>query len=203
MKMVTMYEATEQVEFAKRAAVSFRDNPKYRSYSDNGIVAGDLLALRWGSDDDCVVVLRMSKDYEITNYQNIIEPKSDSSARWLHGNVVLPNGKIVTERGSNGLWVVFNKELLTTPCTWESARTYKLPTFQDLLLLACTNKLLNLGLGLPCWSHDESKYVCFQDTVKTYNFRTGTYCISSKQDFLYVHEVQYMTDEQLLNEANK
>ena len=195
-----MYEATEQVEFAKRAAVSFRDNPKYRSYSDNGIVAGDLLALRWGSDDNCVVVLRMSEDYEITNYQNIIEESYKSLNAESLKNSVLPNGKIVTQKNSDGLWVVFNNKDEESTYDWGLAtRLFQLPNKEELNWLY--ELKTELGIDMSCWywssSEFSSSHSWGQYFSDGFQFRYG------KTFADYVRTVQYMTDEQLLNEANK
>lgn len=75
MRMVRVEEEMEQIRFAERASRYFSLHPECQSFSDADIVPGCLLALRWGLDDDCVLVLKLDDQFEPTNYQNIIRAK--------------------------------------------------------------------------------------------------------------------------------
>lgn len=72
MRMVRVEEEMEQIRFAERAARYFALHPECQSFSDLDIKPGCLIALRWGLDDDCVLVLKLDDQFEPTNYQNII-----------------------------------------------------------------------------------------------------------------------------------
>lgn len=66
--MITMNleEQKEKLEFVQRAAKLFA-NSKRVTFTD-----GSLFALRFGLDNDCVVVFRIDEDFPVENYQNII-----------------------------------------------------------------------------------------------------------------------------------
>lgn len=71
MQMTTLSEREELDEFAKRAAKAFADKPEWYTYTDGEISQGELFAIRFGLDGDCVVVFRIG-DMESINYQQII-----------------------------------------------------------------------------------------------------------------------------------
>jgi len=73
--MVKVEEEMEQIRFAVRAARYFALHPECQSFSDADIFPGCLLALRCGLDGGCVLVLKLSNNFEPTNYQNIINVK--------------------------------------------------------------------------------------------------------------------------------
>ena len=51
-----------------------KDNPEISTYTESGhIEPGELFAVRWGMGNDCVLVFRISDDFEPTNFQNIIK----------------------------------------------------------------------------------------------------------------------------------
>ena len=73
MRAYKFHEEEERLAFAQRAAEMFAENEKWMTFSDSGsIEPGELLALRWGADKDCVVVLRIDEFYDVVNYHNII-----------------------------------------------------------------------------------------------------------------------------------
>ena len=75
MRMVKVDDEMEQIRFAEKAARYFALHPTIKSYTESDISRGCLLALRWGLDDDCVLVLKLDDNFEPTNYQNIISVK--------------------------------------------------------------------------------------------------------------------------------
>lgn len=81
MRMVKVEEEMEQIRFADRAARYFALHPECYSFSDVDLSPGCLLALRWGLDDDCVLVLKLDAHFEPTNYQNIINVKRGEDTR--------------------------------------------------------------------------------------------------------------------------
>lgn len=74
MKHVNLSERKLEEEFALKAADWFSKNEKGATFSINGeIVSGEYLALRWGLDNDCVLVVKLDEYYEPQNYGNIIK----------------------------------------------------------------------------------------------------------------------------------
>lgn len=73
MRMAYISEEKEYQEFALRAAKYFEENENHRFYSDKDIEQGCLLAIRWGMDDDCVLLLKLDEFHEPINYQNLIK----------------------------------------------------------------------------------------------------------------------------------
>lgn len=85
MRMVKVEEEMEQIRFAEKAARYFALRPECQSFTDVDFFPGCFLALRWGLDGDCALVLKLDPHFEPTNYQNIInvkrcmEPSEDKS----------------------------------------------------------------------------------------------------------------------------
>ena len=75
MRIVKVEEEMEQIRFAERAARYFSLHPPAYAYSDGEFSPGSLLALRYGLNSDCVLVLKFDDKFEPTNYQNIIRAK--------------------------------------------------------------------------------------------------------------------------------
>ena len=76
MRMVKVEEEMEQIRFAEKAARYFALRPPAYAYSDGEFSPGSLLALRYGLNSDCVLVLKLDDKFEPTNYQNIINVKN-------------------------------------------------------------------------------------------------------------------------------
>lgn len=70
--MVTLQELEEQQSFVKKAAKYFLENPKKSTFTESEIVPGCYFALRWGMDDDCVLLFRLDEDLVPTVYQQAI-----------------------------------------------------------------------------------------------------------------------------------
>jgi CO dehydrogenase/acetyl-CoA synthase beta subunit len=73
MKMVFMSNEDKVKDFAKRAAKDFAEHDKHYTFVDSNIEAGCLFALRFGPDNDCVVVFRLDDNFEPINYQQLIQ----------------------------------------------------------------------------------------------------------------------------------
>lgn len=64
-------EELKVIEFVKKAAKNFAENPHHASY---GEIGGDnYIALRWGLGYDCVLVLKQDEYWEPRNYTQAVE----------------------------------------------------------------------------------------------------------------------------------
>ena len=72
MNMMNLEEQQAKLAFVKEATAFFAVNPRCTSYTHGAIKPGVFFALRFGRDNDCVVVFRIDVDYPVENYQNII-----------------------------------------------------------------------------------------------------------------------------------
>lgn len=73
MKHVWLSEEEARQAFAKKAAQHFAKNPGHWTYADGPPTCGELLALRWGGGDDCVVVLKVDETSPVVNYMEIVK----------------------------------------------------------------------------------------------------------------------------------
>lgn len=71
MRYVTLSEELERSGFANRAAIYFANHPEKTSYTDGNIKPEAWFGLRFGLDNDCVVVFKVGED-EPVNYQNLV-----------------------------------------------------------------------------------------------------------------------------------
>lgn len=72
MRTVCVDEEEETIEFAKIAADHFQKNEHHYTFTVDGtITPGDLFAVRWGMDNDGVVVFRASISMEPVNFAEI------------------------------------------------------------------------------------------------------------------------------------
>jgi hypothetical protein len=67
---INMKTEIERQEFAKRAAADFEKYPGHATFGDIG--CGKYLALRWGLDNDCVLVIKQDESQEAINYYQLI-----------------------------------------------------------------------------------------------------------------------------------
>ena len=72
MKSCYVSDVEDEIAFAKKAAEAFAKNPKYMTFSVDGVKPGALLAIRWGMGDDCVVVVKLDENHIPTNYMNLV-----------------------------------------------------------------------------------------------------------------------------------
>jgi hypothetical protein len=75
--MVYVDDERARIAFAERAARRFQAHPEYWTFSDGELAPGELLALRWGLGDDCVLVLRIGEDTPV-NYQQLVRTVADA-----------------------------------------------------------------------------------------------------------------------------
>ena len=73
MRMVYMSGDEGVRDFAKMAAMAFANHKSVHTYTNGGIEAGELFAVRFGGGDNCVVVFRIDEDFEPINYQQLID----------------------------------------------------------------------------------------------------------------------------------
>lgn len=72
MRHTHVEEALDQIAFAKKAAQHFSVNAKSYTYTEDDIEMGCLLAIRWGGNEDCVLVCKLSAYHEPVNYMKLI-----------------------------------------------------------------------------------------------------------------------------------
>ena len=70
MKIINLEEQERRTQFALEAAEYFSKNPLKRSYTEGEIEQDCLFALKWGKNDDCVMVFTVADEPEI--YEQVI-----------------------------------------------------------------------------------------------------------------------------------
>lgn len=73
MRMVNVSEDEDVIDFAKMAAMAFAKHKGVYTYTNGGIEAGELFAVRFGGGDNCVVVFRLDENFEPINYQQLVD----------------------------------------------------------------------------------------------------------------------------------
>jgi hypothetical protein len=73
MRLVKTEDINTELEFAKKAAEYFSKNIEISTFTDEDIKPGCFFAVRWGMLDDCVLVLKLDKYHEPTNYMSLIK----------------------------------------------------------------------------------------------------------------------------------
>ena len=73
MKQYYETEETARLDFARKAAKHFEENPQNVTFSRNGPEKGEFFALRWGAGLDCVVVFKIHEYEDIINYCEFID----------------------------------------------------------------------------------------------------------------------------------
>jgi HD-like signal output (HDOD) protein len=68
---VNMKTEIARQEFAKKAAADFEAHPEHATFGNIG--CGEYLALRWGMDNDCVLVIKQDEAMEAVNYYQLIK----------------------------------------------------------------------------------------------------------------------------------
>lgn len=69
-RLTSIEDERKLIGFVGRAARCFEDNPELTTYCDGELAEGELLALRWGMDNDCVLVVRLDDAFGPVIYQN-------------------------------------------------------------------------------------------------------------------------------------
>ena len=75
MITTSLREREKESAFVKAAAKHFAAFPNHWSYTEGDVEPGALLALRWGMDGDCVLVLRLDEMHTPVVYGNSIPPE--------------------------------------------------------------------------------------------------------------------------------
>ena len=58
----SLKEEQHKLDFVRKAAEAFSKNKNLKTWTEEGLVPGHLMALRWGLGNDCVVVIRIGED---------------------------------------------------------------------------------------------------------------------------------------------
>lgn len=82
MKMTTIEEQEELLDFIAEATAHFDFYPEYRTYTKGEILPECLFAVRWGLGDDCILVFKLG-DMEPTIYQNCINTQTHVLSPYL------------------------------------------------------------------------------------------------------------------------
>lgn len=72
MRSTIPTEEKARLAFAEKAAAAFKESPDLTSFSEGDITPGCLLALRWGYDNDCVLVLKLDEAEEPVLFQQMM-----------------------------------------------------------------------------------------------------------------------------------
>lgn len=70
IEMTSIETEKARIAFVERAAEHFAKNPKHYSYGD--IEPGGMVGLRWGSANDCVLVLKLDEYAKPAIYEYVI-----------------------------------------------------------------------------------------------------------------------------------
>ena len=73
MRQICLKEEKERADFALRAAANFAKYPEHSVYTDAEIIPGCEIGLRWGLDNDCVLVLQFAEFVEPVLYAQVVE----------------------------------------------------------------------------------------------------------------------------------
>ena len=73
MRTVNLELDAERLAFAREAAEWFKKDPAMRTYTNGPIEPGKWFAVRWGADEDCVVVFKLDDFAEVVKFDNIVE----------------------------------------------------------------------------------------------------------------------------------
>ena len=79
MKMTTFAAESEVVSFAREAVECFTLDPRMTTFSLSSIKKGCMLALKWGLNDDCVLVVKLDEGFEPVVFQKAI-PRREEKA---------------------------------------------------------------------------------------------------------------------------
>lgn len=71
--MTTETEERELLVFIGRASKHFAEHREHSSFTDSEIEPGCFFGVRWGLGDDCVLVFKISEEFEPRIYQQCIK----------------------------------------------------------------------------------------------------------------------------------
>ena len=70
-RMTNFEEEKRLCDFAKKVAEDFTKHPEHTTYGEMN--PGDYLGIRWGMDNDCVLVVRLDEFFHPVNFQQAIK----------------------------------------------------------------------------------------------------------------------------------
>ena len=76
MLATTLENQEKLIGFVKQAVKRFGESPGLATFGD--VRPGEYLALRWGMGEDCVLVIRLDKNFEPINFHQAILPRNKS-----------------------------------------------------------------------------------------------------------------------------
>ncbi|MCM2973802.1 hypothetical protein [Larsenimonas suaedae] len=76
--MTSTGDSQREIAFVQKAAKHFAEHPEHTTFTDGDVKPGVPLALRWGMGDDCVLVVWISEEGEVVNYQGAISEANPS-----------------------------------------------------------------------------------------------------------------------------
>jgi len=74
-RMTHLEEEEKLLFFITKAKEAFEKNPAYATFTEKCLVPGCLFAMRWGMGNDCILVFKVSEDFEPINFQGAIKNK--------------------------------------------------------------------------------------------------------------------------------
>lgn len=77
MKMTTISQEQELIEFVQAASKSFEANPQHSTFTKGQVASGELFAVRWGLGDDCILVFRIGEETPTVYGQSIALASAD------------------------------------------------------------------------------------------------------------------------------
>lgn len=78
-RLTSIEQEKELISFVEKAALCFLKSDKFSTYTESGnILPGDLMAVRWGLGNDCIMVFRISDDFEPRVYQQVIKTSKET-----------------------------------------------------------------------------------------------------------------------------
>jgi len=73
MRSTYISEDLQQIEFARKAGEHFANHPEHTTFTDGEIEPDAFLAIRWGMDNDCVLVTQLHSYHEPTIYAQAVK----------------------------------------------------------------------------------------------------------------------------------
>lgn len=70
---VSIENVESKLHFVKKTSEFFHKNPHCSTYGD--VEPGSWFAVKWGMDNDCILVFKIDPDEEIENYCHVIDYK--------------------------------------------------------------------------------------------------------------------------------
>ena len=68
----TLGEEEETLKFVRTAATAFREDPDMISYTTGPIEPGCLFALRWGLDNDCIMIFKVGTEFNPVVFDQVV-----------------------------------------------------------------------------------------------------------------------------------